>query len=177
MSFGGFHREKNNLQEKKKMIDSKKFMLAVFWNPDGFLIIDLLPDDNKFTSENFINNILENIYEDKEPLRKKEHRKIIIHFDNGRPHTARKVVEYRDLHNMKRAPHPAYSPDIAEPDFYLFGYLKNKFEGEEFDTANQLFDAIQKIKSEIQHDTLYKVFLEWMKRLQQVIDNNGDYIE
>lgn len=168
--------EKPSTREKK-MIGSKKYMLSVFWNPDGFLIIDILPDDFRFTSEYFINNILEKIYEATKTLREKEHRKIIIHFDNARPHTSRKVVEYMDLHSMKRAPHPAYSPDIAASDFYLFGYLKNELEGEEFETADQLFDAIQKILSEISHDTLNKVFLEWMKRLQQVIDNNGNYIE
>ena len=108
---------------EKKMIGSKKCMLSVFWNPDGFLIIDLLPDDLRFTSEYFINNILEKIYEATTPLREKEHRKITLHFDNARPHTARKVVEYMNLHNMKRAPHPAYSPDVAASDFYLFGYI------------------------------------------------------
>ena len=98
-------------------------MLSVFWNPDGFLIIDLLPDDLRFTSEYFINNILEKIYEATTPLREKEHRKITLHFDNARPHTAMKVVEYMNLHNMKRDPNPAYSPDVAASDFYLFGYI------------------------------------------------------
>ena len=64
----------------------------MFWNPDGFLIIDLLPDDLRFTSEYFINNILEKIYEATTSLREKEHRKITIHFYNARPHTARMVV-------------------------------------------------------------------------------------
>ena len=60
------------------MIDSKKYMLTVFWNPDGFLRIDLLSDDDRFTSDYFISNILEKIYEATEPLREKKFSFILI---------------------------------------------------------------------------------------------------
>ena len=45
----------------KKMIDSRKFMLSIFWNPQGFLIVDILPEHQKFNGDYFINNILEKI--------------------------------------------------------------------------------------------------------------------
>ena len=39
---------------EKKMIGSKKIMLTVFWNPEGFLVVDLLPEGIHFNSEYFI---------------------------------------------------------------------------------------------------------------------------
>ena len=44
---------------------------------------------------------------------------------------------------MKRAPHLAYSPDVSASYFYLFGYFKNKLNGEKFETADQLYDTIK----------------------------------
>jgi hypothetical protein len=52
-------------------------------------------------------------------------RKLIVHADNARPHTARFSVEFFEDHQMKTAPHPPYSLDIVPSDFYLFGYVKD----------------------------------------------------
>ena len=46
----------------KKMISDKKYMLTIFWNANGFTVIDVLLEGLKFNSEYFINNILEDIY-------------------------------------------------------------------------------------------------------------------
>ena len=53
--------DKLSTREKKK-IGSKRIMLTVFWNAEGFLIADLLPEGMRFNSEYFINNILEKIF-------------------------------------------------------------------------------------------------------------------
>ena len=130
ISFNGFKREKALQQGGKKMIGSKKFMLTVFWNTEGFIIIDLLPEGLKFNSECFINNILEKIYQITSDLRLKSCRKITLHFDNARVNTARKVIQFMDLYQMKRTPHLPFSPYIAASDFYLFGFLKDRLAGQ-----------------------------------------------
>jgi len=161
---------------EKKMIGSKKFMLTVFWNTEGFIIIDLLPEGLKFNSEYFINNILERIYQMTSDLCLKSRHKITLHFDNARVHTARKVIQYMDLHRMKRAPHPPFSPDIAASDFYLFGFLKDRLAGQVFESADELFEGITQILNKIPQETLKNVFHEWEERLRQVIEKNGEYI-
>ena len=72
--------EKPHIREKK-MIDSKKFMLTIFWNTQVFLVVDVLPEGKKFNGEYFIQNILKKIYEKTAHLRKNEQRKITLHFD------------------------------------------------------------------------------------------------
>ena len=104
------------------------------------------------------------------------HRKVTHHIDNARPHTAIKVIQYMDVHQMKRAPHPTFSPDIAASDFYLFGYLIDRLAELKFESPDELFEYINEILKKIQKETLINVFLEWEKRLKQVIENNGECI-
>lgn len=160
----------------KKMISDKKYMLTIFWNANGFTVIDVLPDGIKFNSEYFINNILEDIYKKTTSIRKNSLKKITVHFDNARPHTSRKVNSYFETHQMKKAPHPPYSPDLAPSDFFLFGFIKSKLLGAKFDTVEDLKETIEGILDDISPELLNRVFLEWEERLLKVINSKGDYI-
>jgi hypothetical protein len=40
--------------------------------------------------------------------------------------------EFLEHNAIKRAPHPAYSPDLAPSDFSLFDYVKQLLAGQEF---------------------------------------------
>lgn len=162
---------------EKKTISSKKFMLTIFWNVNGFPIVNVLPENEKFTANYFINAILEEIYQKIRLPCNNVPRKISLHYDNARPHTARKVARYLETHRMKKVPHPPFSPDIAPSDFYLFGYVKNRLQGLHFDSMESLLENVVEILSEITKDTLKKVFKDWMDRLQKIINNNGEYFE
>jgi hypothetical protein len=39
-------------------ISSKKFIFTIMWNPNGFYIVDRLPNDTKMTSAYFLTNVL-----------------------------------------------------------------------------------------------------------------------
>ena len=40
-------------------------------------------------------------------------------------------------------PHPAYSPDLAPCYFGIFGTVKESFDGQEFETEDDLLSAIE----------------------------------
>jgi hypothetical protein len=61
---------------------------------------------------------------------------------------------------MKSAPHPPDSPDLAPPDFYLFGYIKRCLVGLSFEDADQLLAAVKGVLERIEKVTLHAVFLE-----------------
>ena len=163
-------------EKEKRMITDKKMMLTVFWNPEGFLVVDVLPHGQKFNSEYFINNILQPIYRSLSSRAKELGKTITLHFDNARVHTSRKVQEYMDSHNMKKAAQPPYSPDIAPSDFYLFGYIKELLKGARFESPQQLYSAITEILSGISPETLTSVFMKWEDKLQGVSEANGNYL-
>jgi hypothetical protein len=78
---------------------------------------------------------------------------------------------------MKPAPHPPCSPDLAPPDFYLFGYVKKCLAGLSFEDADQFLAAGEGVLESIETVTLQAVFLEWMDRLRKCIATNGEYTE
>ena len=152
-------------------------MLTIFWNPNGFTIVKVLPESERFTAEYFINNILKDLCEKTRQLPNRGNRKVIVHYDNARPHTARKVTRFLEENHMKKAPHPSYSPDIAPCDFFLFGYIKQKLQGEYFESVDSLLERVLEILDDISPGTLHSTFLDWEKRLQKIIDTNGDYVD
>lgn len=91
-------------------------------------------------------------------------RKIWVHLDNARVHNSKLTSEKYDILVFKRTPHPAYSLDIAPSDFYLFGFLEEKFKGKKFNDINELFEAIQEILDSISIETRKAVFQNWIER-------------
>ena len=161
----------------KTTIGVKKYMLTIFWNTFGFPLVKILPEGMTFNDDYFITEILEPIYQNTARLREESGKKIVLHFDNARPHISKKVLQYLASHDMERAPQPPYSPDLAPSDFYLFGYIKGLLAGRSFNSAEELLSAVDEILSEISETTLMRVFKEWEERLKQVIELKGDYIE
>jgi histone-lysine N-methyltransferase SETMAR len=102
--------------------------------------------------------------------------KLIVHSDNSRPHTARQTRDFSETYGMDQAFHPPYSPDLAPSDCYLFGYLKDRLQGQQFEDGHQLFNAVMTVTGAIEKVTLQRVFFEWMERLRRYIDTNGEYV-
>lgn len=84
------------------------------------------------------------------------------------------MQKYDEL-GFKRAPHPAYSPDVAPSDFYLFGYLEEKLKGKQFNEIDELEEALHEIFGTISYDQRKAVFESWIKRCDWVAANNGEY--
>ena len=68
--------------------------------------------------------------------------------------------------------HPAYSPDLAPCDFWLFARLKKDLAGKHFKNRIDLGNAVW--KSQAMHPENYlQVFFDCLPRLKRVIDNKG----
>jgi hypothetical protein len=81
-----------------------------------------------------------------------------------------------DHNSLKRAAHPPYSPDLAAPDFYLFGYVKHQLQGHEVTEGTELVSPISEILNQTPTDTLADVFDDWTRMLQRCIDIIGEYV-
>ncbi|KAA6367813.1 MAG: hypothetical protein EZS28_036661 [Streblomastix strix] len=68
---------------------------------------------------------------------------------------------------------PAYSPDLAPSDFFLFGYLNGALKGNTFESAVEALAVTQNILSKIDSRTLRNVFNNWLIRLRYAIEQNG----
>jgi hypothetical protein len=158
-------------------IQSEKVMLTIVWNPTGFHPIDFLSRRAKLNSGHYGTNVLSPLASWRESQVGKTDRKLIVHSDNARPHTAKKALDFLEQNGMERAPHPLFSPDLAPCDFCLFSSVKHLPAGREFADRNELEQAVMAILDGIEKVTLREVFLTWMARLTRCIETNGEEVE
>ena len=148
----------------------------MFFNGNSLLCIDFLPKGKKYNQRYFIDNIIEEIIkntnEDEDQL---DLDQMMIHMDNCKVHKGNLVQQKLNNLKLKSIPHPPYSPDISPCDFWLFGYLKKYLEDKEIKSEHQLKTQILTAWEHVTFEELHSVFLEWIKRLKWIIENNGEY--
>jgi len=72
---------------------------------------------------------------------------------------------------------PPRSPDLNPCDFYLWGYLKSRVYNPLPKTLNELKSNIETQIKNITKDELKRVFLNFEKRCDLVIEAKGGHIE
>jgi transposase len=158
-------------------IDTEKCLLSVLWSVSGIHSLTDVPKGSTYNSaflcDIVIPELVQNICSSS---RRKSLKGMYIHLDNARPHNSRRATECLSRTKAKRVPHPAYSPDLAPSDFFLFGFLKTKLQEYDIPDRETLKSAISDIFAEISEDTLISVFEAWIKRLKWVIAHQGEYV-
>jgi hypothetical protein len=84
---------------------------------------------------------------------------ILVHLDNARPHNSRKSNECLTEFHARGVLHPAYNPDRAPSDFFLFGTVKIELQNYEIHSREDLILAIRAIFDEIPKETLNSVYV------------------
>jgi histone-lysine N-methyltransferase SETMAR len=152
-------------------------MLTIVWNPGGFHLVNILPKGFKFNASHYVTQIFDSLSKWRKTQVGRTSRKLIVHADNARPHTAKMTSQFMEQNSMQRAPHPAYSPDLAPSDFYLFGYVKQLLSGCQFAGQDSLRQAVSDILAGIEKITLENFFHNWMETLYQCNATGGEYVE
>ena len=136
-----------------------KTMITIFWSPCGIQVLKALEPGQSFNASYFKEQIIDELLKNKYAANSKSHKKkFYIQFDNARPHKSSTVLQFCEQNNLYILPHPPYSPDLAPSDFFLFGYMKKKFEGVKFNSIDELIDAIQSVFEEIKPEVLKDFF-------------------
>jgi transposase len=97
----------------------------------------------------------------------------LIHMDNARVHTTKAAQEKLDVSRFRRTPKLLYRPDIAPSGSFL-GWLKTQLERRECNGEDELCDGVDEILTGLSIEMIETVFVDWMNRLQRLIDGNGD---
>jgi hypothetical protein len=90
---------------------------------------------------------------------------------------AKMTSQFIEQNSMQMAPHPAYSPDLAPSDFYLFDYVQQLLSGYQFADQGSLLQAVSDILVGIEKVTSETVFHIWMGTLCQCSATSGEYVE
>ena len=115
-----------------------KRMATVFWDMQGILSIDWLPEKTTINSDYYIQE-LEDLREAiKRKRRGKLSRGVLLQHDNARPHVSKQTKETIHRLGFECVPHPPYSPDLAPSDYWLFGEMKRPLRGKRFTAFKDL---------------------------------------
>jgi hypothetical protein len=66
----------------------------------------------------------------------------LIRMDNAHLHNSRRVQECIKVSRAERLPHPAYNPDLAPSNFFLFVYIKGKLSDYNCQSLEELLSVI-----------------------------------
>ena len=99
-------------------------MATVFWDTKGVILLDILPKRSTITGAYYANLLDQLSNAIREKRRGKLSKSVLLQQDNARVYTCKVAMDPVERNVYELIPHPAYSPDLAPSDFYLFPNLK-----------------------------------------------------
>ena len=153
-------------------------MITAFWDCEGIIFIDYLPKGTTINAEYYSNLLTGPLRETLARIRPwKLHARPLLQHGNVRPHTARMTMAAIADLRWELLPHPAYSPDLAPSDFWLFSELKKPLRGHRYETLKELKSDLNKwilaTPAEFFELGLKKLIGRW----ERCIARKGNYIE
>ena len=92
--------------------------------------------------------------------------RITLHHDYASSHTSAQTTAFLSTQNIDLMSYPPYSPDLAQNDFFLFPYVKNKMIGQRISTPEEAVDAFGMHFLEILQSEWQKCIDNWFKRIE-----------
>ncbi|GFS73022.1 histone-lysine N-methyltransferase SETMAR [Trichonephila clavipes] len=161
----------------KQILSAGKIMASSFWDRKGVLLCEFMPRGTTINADRYcetLNKLRRAIQNKRRGMLTKGVR---FHHDNARPHTANRTTALVERFGWEMVSHPPYSPDLAPSDFHLFPELKKNLGGTQFQTDEEVQNAVVNFlhgqAAEFYHSGLKK----WVPRMQKCIQRNGDYVE
>ena len=109
-----------------------KVMATVFWDAKGVIMLDFLPKRSTITGVYYANLLDQLITAIRENRRGKLSKGVLLQQDNERVNTCKVAMDAVERNVYESIPHPAYSPDLAPSDFFLYRNLKKDIRGLHF---------------------------------------------
>jgi len=128
----------------KRQPSTKKVMLTLFWDMYGPILVYFQVHGQTVNSTNYCEMLRNEL---KPAICKKRRgmlsKKVILHHDNARPHTAAATVETVQQMGFELLQHHPYSPDLAPSDYHIFGPLKEALHGRRFTSDAEVKEAVR----------------------------------
>eukprot|EP00794_Sanderia_malayensis_P001653 gene1653-1840_t len=102
---------------------------------------------------------------------------LLWHHDNGSAHTAALTIDFLSGNSIQLVTQPAYSPDLAPCDFFLFPTVKEKIRGTRFDSCDDAICPYKEAVSDLTKEQWAPCFDMWFYRMRLCIEAKGEYFE
>ena len=131
-------------------------------------------DDGKFCCEG-LRRLRENVRRKRPELWKNGD--WLLHHGNAPAYTSLVVREFLTKNNMTTVPHPAYSPDLAPCDFYVFPKMIIWLKGRHFLSIEEIEAELQQVLNMLKPEDFNECFQKWQNRWDRCIQAQGEYFE
>lgn len=154
-----------------------KVMLSVFWDSRGILLIDFLENGHTINGKYYC-DLLSKLRDQIKSKRRGLLRKgVLLQHDNASSHKCVAATSKAAELGFEILPHPAYSPDLAPSDFFLFGKLKAHLRGTHFKDDESLKTEVTSWLEDQDADFYKEGIFKLKHRWAKCVDLAGDYIE
>lgn len=107
---------------------------------------------------------------------KKINHEVLLLHDNASVHKSNAVQGAIRKVNFVELNHPAYSPDIAPSDYYLFKNMKAFLRDKNFDSDDEVITTVEGYLRNLDSEFFFNGIKSLYDRWQRVVPNEGYYI-
>lgn len=162
----------------KTSFRSRKRMFTIFFNSQGIVSVDILPEKSTINAHYYTNTVLPKVLQNRaEAAPTRSGSRVLLHHDNASAHTAARTVTFLNDQHVQLLEHPPYSPDLAPCDFWLFPKLKKGLAGRPFSRIQDLARSVHSELRSIPPSEYRECFQSWLHRMQRCIEVQGAYFE
>jgi len=151
-------------------------MCTVFWDRQGVLLVEFLPQGTTINSALYCKTLKKLRHAIQNKRRGMLSATILLLHNNAWPHSAAQTQDLITTFKWEQMDHPQYSPDLAQSDYHLFLHLRKFLGGKQFDNEDDLKDAVQKWLT-LQAAAFYESIQKLVPRYDKFLNNGGDYVE
>ena len=152
-------------------------MMTIFWDKDGILLTDYLAHGSTINGQYYgslIERLRRTILEKRRG--KISHGVLLLH-DNAPVHKSNIVQAAIRQVGFVELNHPAYSPDIAPTDYYLFSKLKKFLSGKNFGSSDEDIQAVEDYFDGVDSEFFCQGIESLCDRWQRVVASQGQCIQ
>ena len=102
---------------------------------------------------------------------------VLLQQDNARVHTCKVAMDAVEQNGYEWIPHPAYLPDLAPSDFFLFPNLKKDIRGLHFRSDEEVLTAVEERVNGKDPDFFSSGLMALEHHWSKCIPLEGSYIE
>ena len=156
-----------------------KVMATEIWDAKGVIMLYFVPKRSTITGVYYANSLdqLRTTIREKRRGKLSELEGVLLQQDNARVHTCKVAMDAVERNGYELIPHPAYSPDLAPSDFFLFPNLKKDICGLHFRSDEEVVTAVEEWINRKDPDVFSSGLMALEHRWSKCITLEGNYIE
>jgi len=153
-------------------------MLLTFFDIRGIVHYEFVPTEQTVHQVYYL-EVLERLREKVKRKRPElfDNNSWILHHDNAPAHKALSVREFLATKQITVLEHPAYSPDLAPNDFFLFPKIKKILKGRHFYENDDIRSNTTAGLKAILQNQFQNCFEGWTRHWHQCILSQGQHFE